>query len=533
MNTIRKFRLFMSVVATLFLSSCGGSSGGESGGGSVTVSASVGNTYFVAYTPTFLDHVQEILFGKRAIAINSSAVVDQVVAIPSFQGNYGPADLENMKTADIASNGSFSLSLEKSYDWILLLVNSNETNIADKVAGYVAATIDGTNTLVAFAGSNLSTNLDLGTLQNSGNEAKSSNSGTITAASFNLTLDDLKAVAKSDGAYKHLINLYLNYDPVTKTAYTAQLQYGWKGGAIVDVGNTDPMAGTISSYQPEGFDITIETNVMSEAIKDGICGKTTSVELIPPGDLISVDTSIIWTNVSGFKNDGSGPNNTDLGYNNLGAANSASWFQNGRYYCYDDDFSAQITTDFSGSLIGFGASLNIQLPATGIPQGLWTLDVGGTDVAQFDLAVASPVSAPGVFDTTPIPGIRLDHDIDGEITGIVVKWFQYDASLSQYVALTTEQITAIESLVANTFIDVMDENGNDPINNPETIHLYPVGTAEIESSGLINSSGIVFPTGTGAWYMPNSTNDIVGNLVPTHIRIALHMGGALYNFSWN
>ena len=87
--------------------------------------------------------------------------------------------------------------------------------------------------------------------------------------------------------------------------------------------------------------------------------------------------------------------------------------------------------------------------------------------------------------------------------------------------------------MANTFFDVMDEDGNDPINNPQTIHLYPAGTAETEPSGLIDGNNLVLPTETGAWYMPNSTNDIPGNLVPTHIRIGMHMGGALYNFSWN
>lgn len=115
MNTSGKFHLFMSVAATLFLSSCGGSSGNDGGGGRVTISASVGNTYYIAYSPTFLDHVQEVLFGKRAIAINSSAVVDQVVAIPSYQGNYGPSDLENMRTINGVgrSMGSDSLLSHK------------------------------------------------------------------------------------------------------------------------------------------------------------------------------------------------------------------------------------------------------------------------------------------------------------------------------------------------------------------------------------------------------------------------------------
>ena len=534
MLTNKDLKKVMLFLTALIVTACGGGGdGGSAGGGGgdgVTISARVGNTYTIAYAPTFMDHVQDALLGKRAMAINSGTTVNQVVAIPSFQGHYGPADLENMQIANIGRDGSFSFTLAKSYDWVFLLVNGNETNVIDKVAGYVVASIDDNNTLVAFSGSDLATNLDLGTLVNSGNEAKSSASGEQAAASFNLTLDDLKTIAKSDDGYKYLMNLYLNYDPVSKEAYTAQLQYGWHGGTIISAGNSDPLATAISNYQFAGFDITIETAVMNESLKDGICGTTTTAELIPPGTLSSPDNSITWTNTSGFKNDGSGPNNTDLGFNNMGAANTSHWLQNGRYYCYDDDFSAQITSDFSNSLIGFGASLNIQIPATGMPEGLWVYNVDGTDVAWFDLAVASPVSAPGVFDTTPVPGIRINHN-GGQITGLVVKWFQYDTASSQYVLLTDTQAAAMDSLVRDTFVDVMDEDGPD-LNNPETIHLYSTEATESASSGLIDGSSIAFPTGAGAWYMPNSIADVAGNLVPTHIRIGLHMGGSLYNFSW-
>ena len=534
MNALRaKVTPVVLVFLSFILVGCGGGGGSNgSAGDNVTISARVGTTYNVAYSPTFIDYVQDALLGKRAMAINSATTVNQVVAIPSFQGHYGPADLENMQIANIGRDGSFSLTLTRSYDWVLLLVNSNETNPIDKVAGYVVASIDDNNTLIAFSGSDLSTSLDLGTLVNSGNEAKSSASGAQTAASFNLTLDDLKTIAKSDDGYKFLINLYLNYDPVSKEAYTAQLQYGWQGGTIASAGNSDPQAAAISNYQFAGFDISVETAVMDESLKDGICGTTTAAELTPPADLSSVDNSITWTSTSGFKNDGSGPNNTDLGFNNLGEANASEWFQNGRYYCYDDDFSAQITTDFGGALIGFGASLNIQIPATGMPEGLWVYNVGGIDVAWFDLAVASPVSAPGVFDTTPVPGIRINHNGDGQITGLVIKWFQYDVATSQYVLLTDAQVATMDSLVRDTFVDVMDEDGRD-LDNPETIHLYSTDATEPTSDGLIDGSSIAFPTGAGAWYMPNSANDVPGNLVPTHIRIGLHMGGSLYNFGWN
>lgn len=528
-------KLFTSILslALFSLSACSGGGDDDSSPSSrsISLSAVIDGSYNVAYTPTVIDHVKDLIFGERAIAV-SSGTVDRVVAIPTWQGSYGPASFDSMVTADVENDGSFNLNLTESYEWVVLLTDSSATSVTDKVAAYVVLTVDASENLVAFSGSTIASSVDLGTLSKSGNEAQSSRTAEDNSSSFNLTLNQLSSLARSDDGYKHLINLYLNYNPVTKASYAAQLQYGWKAGAITDVGNKDPQATTIDSYQPEGFDITIETAVVSEELKDGICGMTTAIELIPPGDLISADGSITWTSASGFKNDGSGSNSTDLGYNNLGADNSSHWYQNDRYYCYDDDFSAQITSDFSNSLIGFGSSLNIQIPITGMPEGLWIYNVGGTDVAWFDLAVSSPVSAPGVFDTTPIPGIRLNHNNDDEITGIVVKWFQYDAALSQYIELTDEQTAAIDSLVGNTFIDIMDEDGSDPYSNPETIHLYPTGAPEIESSGLIDGSSIVFPTGTGAWLMPNSTNGD-GNLIPTHIRIGMHMGGSLYNFSWN
>ena len=354
-------RTFISIlsVAILGLSACGGGGdgGSSSGSGSVSLSAVIDGSYNVAYTPTLIDHVKDLILGERAIAI-SSGTVDKVVAIPTWQGSYGPASFDSMVTADVANDGSFSLNIGASYEWVILLTDSTATDATEKVAGYVVLTVDDNENLVAFSGSTMSSNVDLGTLSKSGNEAQSSRTAEDNSSSFNLTLDQLASMARSDDGYKHLINLYLNYDPVTKIAYAASLQYGWKMGVIADVGNIVPQPPSLN-YLPGGFDITIETAAISEALKDGICGMTTPVELVPPGELNSVDGYHTWNEFGGFKNDGSGPNNTDLGFNNLGVDNASHWLQNGRYYCYEDDFSIQIPTDFSNSLIGFCTSVNI------------------------------------------------------------------------------------------------------------------------------------------------------------------------------
>ena len=468
-DNLIKIRYFLSLIFLFFsLSSCGGGgsgdNGGASGGGSVQLNAVLGSSYTIAASPGFIDSVFAALFGKQAMAINTASIVDQVVAIPSFSGSMAPADFDNMKTAVLSRDGSFSLSLQTSYDWVILLVNSNTSNIEDKVAGYVAATIDADNSLIAFPGSKMATSLDMGTLESDGvNEARSSTDGAQNAASFNLNLDELKSIAKSDNSYKHLINLYLNYNPATRSAYQPQLSYSWDSGSINSIGNASPTASSISGYQAVGFNIGIETANINAALKDGICSGTTRVELIPPAPVSTVDSTRSWDAVNSFSNDAdysSSCASGDTGCMNIGAA-SSNWLQsNGsedRYYCYDADFAIQVPLSINNSLIGFGWSL-LKIPATGLPEGIWVYKVDGNEVAWFDLAVASPVNSAGKFTTTPIPALNMSYDTStGAITGISITWFQFDSVINDYVLLTPAQAQAFDAIVNDSFISVIDD----------------------------------------------------------------------------
>jgi hypothetical protein len=514
--------------------SCGGSGGeGGSGGGGDTVSikATLDGSYQVAHAPTLLDPFKDFLFGKPALALSSGAVVDRVVAVPTYQGHYGPSFLEMMKSADVANDGGFSLALDRNYEWVLLLVNSQAATASEKVAGYVAATVDADDTLIAFSGSQLSSNLDLGTLGKTGDEAKSSSSGSENVLSFDLSLDQLVTLAKSDGGYKHLINLYLNYDPVTEISYIIQPDFNWSAGTISG-STTAPVGADIATYQAPEFSLTVETNDLNNPTKEGICGIQQTIGLFPPGPI--GDGVNTWSGTDGFANDGSGP--LDTGQNNLGSANSGTWLDeyNG-FYCYDDDFSMQQLSGATTRLIGFDGRNNnlLQVPVGGFPEGMWQLKVAGTTVAEFDLAVGSPVNAGGKFDTIPLPAIKVDYNAStGAITQLQVTWFQYDASSGQYTELTSEQRQAFEAsyLVSDTFIEIQDEDGPNPSSSPETVSFFP-GDPPSYQNKLV--TGLDMTSASNTWCLPGSTGDTTGNLVPTHIRIAMHMGGALYSFSWN
>ena len=510
-----KVILFLTLVG---LVGCGGSSGGGDGGGggggSVSISATVGSDYTIAYKPSLFEKAYAGLFGTRALALGSGTTVDQVVAVPSWQGNFGGSMLSSIETADIADDGSFSLSLDRSYDWVLLLVNSQATSLSEKVVSYVSTSVTAEDTLVAYSGNSLQSNLELGVLSQADDEA----TGQYNAASFDLTLDQITAVAQADEGYKHMINVYLNYNSNTGIFYTVQPIFNWNAGSVTDY-DAQPTPNALNGYILDGFTIDIETNNVTNPLPlDEVCSGDVSIGLYPPSAIMDGSANTYDT-VNGIVNDASGYDT------NFGDSNSDAWFQNGRYYCYDNDFGMSY---FGGQsvLYGFhGVLSSLQVPAGGMPNGHWLLTSGASTIAEFDLDVSAPMDELGNF-TVPLPVVKVNHAADGAITSISVTWYLYDTGTMQYAQLSAAQISAINTLLRDSFIEVQDEDGPD-INNPETISLGGPNY----SDGLISS--IDLSTASPAWYFPGSTGDVSGNLVSNFIKIGLHLGGLEYQFVWN
>ncbi|MDT8419438.1 MAG: hypothetical protein RQ754_03320 [Desulfuromonadales bacterium] len=528
--------ILLIVLAIFLLTGCGGGGSSSGGGGSVTVSAQVDTaTYTVVPKPTWLDKVYA-LFGGETVYALGTGVVNQVVAIASSETG---VFLENMVTADIdPGDGSFSINLDRSYEWVLLLVNTEAPNKFEKVVSYVATKVTDTDNLVAYSGTSLTSNLALGTLVNEGEEAV----GTSNLLAFSLDLAELTAVAQADNGYKHMINAYLNYDPATGRSYGIAPIFGFQAGDIAD------FTGAIAAPQVEGGGLSffIETADLELPLNiTDICLGLGDFGLYPPG-AISDAAGKVYGPSDGIVNDG---NLTASGGTNMGSENGP-WDDG----CYDGDMGVSFPDGVGSRHLFMGlktAEDQLQIPVTGMPEGHWKLKSGLGEnekiIAEFDLAVGSPFDVAGNL-TIPVPSIQVVSETDGKITAINTSWFVYSSSAGGYVPLTGRNAFAVGSLVSGSVVSIQDEDGPDPggplgaynvfLKDPGDFHSGVGGTPYPHMSDGLWATPIDFTTEVSpespSWYLPGSSGAaIAGNLSPTHIRVDVAIGGVDYQFSFN
>jgi hypothetical protein len=513
--------ILLVALLSFLLFGCGGGGGG--GGSSVTVSASVGSGYTVIPIPNWLDKVYAFFAGEPVYALGTG-VVNQVVAVPSWEGHFGGDMMSNTVIADIASDGSFSLTLDRSYEWVLLLINSEAASLEEKVVSYVAAKVTEEDTLIAYSGKSLTSNLDLGTLVNNGEEAE----GVNNSASFNLTLEELTAVAQADNGYKHMINAYLNYDPATGRNYAIAPIFGFQAGNISDF-TGEPTTPQITGG---GLSFFLETGDLEspEKIMD-ICLGLGDFGLYPPG-IIADAAGKVYDSENGIVNDAIGDSNMGL--------DGSPWTDG----CYDGDMGVTFPDGGSQRHVFMGiktASDQLQVPETGMPEGHWKLKSGETTIAEFDLAVGSPYDAAGNL-TIPVPAIQVISETNGRITAINTSWFVYSPRAGGYLKLSGSNALALDTLVSGSVVTVQDEDGPNPSSEAYNVFLrdpndyggpngpnpYPY-----QSNGLWTTA-IDFSAETIPWYLPGSEGaSVVGHLSPTFIRVDVAMGGIDYQFGFN
>lgn len=185
----------------------------------------------------------------------------------------------------------------------------------------------------------------------------------------------------------------------------------------------------------------------------------------------------------------------------------------------------QFNAGSTNVLYGFqGPRSLFQVPDGGMPAGHWIMKSNSLTLAEFDLQVSSPLDDSGNY-TIPVPVLRVNQASNGQITGLDVSWYLYDPESSQYTELSDVQISAVNSLVGESFIEVQDEDGPIP-SDPQTITLLePLYSNNLLATVPVSGSST-------PWYFPASAGDIDGNLVPTFIKVGLSMGGLEYQFVW-
>jgi len=474
---------------------CGGGGGSSSGSSSVAklvLTGKIGAGYQASYTPPerFFDRFIPS-FVNNAMAI-AGITVDKIIAMPYDSGYLGEYCILEAKEAVINSlDGTFSLSLEKNRNWLLILVNTAAIG-RDKFVGYIALKMDADNSMLLTPVSSATTStLDLGTIDQSADPDVAMTQDVVTTTAFSLNQSQLLDLAKNDDLLKIVKNLYFNYQ--SGIYWNLRPDYNW-GGDYSAINGTfsNPSAFTFSG----GYSFQLDSNFHGITVQQFIGPPTGSpkalLEVYPPSSVEAKD--------SGFIYDASTPisnlNNTTGGLTQSGdwEAWSGNFFAGERY------------GNISYSLTAFTGT---------IPAGFWKLGITSTPStalanAEFDVAVASPIS--GTVIKGFVPSIKVNVDGSKRITSVDIKWYVWNGATYEEVI----DQNALKSLVGR--FDFGFDNTTAP--NPRS---YESGGHDVSVTNIV-------PQGT--WYYGD-----YGTVTETQraesILVFYSCGGVGYFFFWN
>jgi hypothetical protein len=374
--------------------------------------------------------------------------VDKILAIQSDRGYLDASSMETSRSATINPDGTFSISLDTSKDWLLVLMDSTATVKADQFVGYIALNAGtGENLLQVPATASTNTSLNLGTITASGDTGQSDTP--INESYFSLTSAQLLSLAKNDDAFKSVKNFVINYDNATNVYYTLRPDFRWNGSyASINGAFQNPSGYTYANYSSQLDSNTTTINI------DKICGTSGQtqviVELAPPSDVTTSDVFVRTFN----------PGNpmSSAGVKCKTATDN-----------FIEAYQDPGNSDFFATNRYGGVSESYAAPLTGtIPGGNWLYYEGEQQKGQFDLAVASPLRLDNTIKGF-VPSAKINTAGDGRITSVDIQWYYWDDSTSQYVVLT--DISVLRYLIGTG--DVFFDNYTGDTRTYESIHFDP------------------------------------------------------------
>jgi hypothetical protein len=418
------FNVILSVMLVAVLGitihACSGGGGGSSGGGSdpgtsVQLSGSVasgGGGYTVAMSRRQVFYAKALSmlgFASPAFAVAPpppGPIVDKIVAIPMDRGSLASWNMQNSVTQDINNaDGSFSLSLSTHHDWLLVLINSQATGTV-KYVGSVAMDTSLADSLLNLPATDAAIlSLPLGTLSLSGSNDDAISSGTVTAADFSMTADQLTAMAKSDDLFRNAMNIVNNYGNAylgngPTDWYMMRPDFFWlDSGATLTTGYSNPLN---MAYQ--GMNFQIDTNTTNVTMTS-ICGTAGVVKLYPPS-VVSL-SGTLYDHTTPIAN--SGLNCATLNGTAKETLSSSLYATNA--------YGGKISYSVLGSII-----------TNPVPPGYWEWRENDVPKAAFEVGnVNPPVTATGK-PMGFVPSFLLHVDGTNKILSVDIKWWYWNGS---------------------------------------------------------------------------------------------------------
>ena len=489
--------VLVSLLIVYALGCGGGSTTTAAGdGGSVAVSGTLGT----GYTPASASPAS-----ASPMSV-SNGVVNRVMALPNFGGVLNANSITQAKTASVADDGTFSLSLGNDKNWVLVLEDTAATDLTERFVGYIALKVDPTSSLLSIPVSATSgTSLGLGTISKSGDTGITDN--TASASDFMLTAGQLATLARTDDLFKSVKNLVINYNATTGS-YIMPMPIFEFTGNIDGMDNAFPSA---SDYSYTSYQINLLPN-MPGFTMDNVCGAAgaTKVRLaLYPPDGASVTDSL-----GSMTYDSTHPIENDFAECSTASdaaveadeptdtfpppAGSGDFYANNR----EASKGYPVTLEFGR---GGGEGLIGDVPA-----GYWRYEVNDVLAGQFDIAVASPWA--GGLINAVVPVLKVNRDaITGLISSIDIKWYRPNDTYTGYVELT--DISVLKQLVEFAVIELENWSGERRYENK-----------------FIDPSTVTSYTPTNPWYW-NGTNSGDPTLEAWGIHLSYGSGGVNLFFS--
>ncbi|OHB77254.1 MAG: hypothetical protein A2Z34_09950 [Planctomycetes bacterium RBG_16_59_8] len=440
------------------------------------VSGKLGSGYGVAYAPpkNMFELFCAVFEPARLHADVDNGIVDKVIALRCEGGVIDSYAVEGAPEASIDAEGNFTLSLETGVDWLLVLVDTSAVDNKDKFVGYVSLQVDPSNNLLMFPTSTAASGeLDLGTLDQSGDEAVSSNPA--DAADFSMTADELLSLAKNDDLFKMIKNVFNNYND--GVYYNLRPNFKWNG----DYAGIENVFQDPAGYVYQAYDFQLDSN--DGVTIDDVAGTNdhdqVSMELYPPSDVGTTNSETIYGVEAPIANVALGDVETNTeGYQEVSSADYG-------FYAGEGDW---------GLAYGFGGGSL----AGAIPEGYWEYKVDGVTLGEFDCAVATPL-APDDKIYGFVPSIRVNTDEAGMITTIDIKWYslvegvyvEVDPSVVKYMARAD---FFIENNFGERRYDAIDLNEELTSATPNFEWYYGFnGSADLQAEGIgifYNTAGV-------------------------------------------
>jgi hypothetical protein len=332
---------------------------------------------------------------------------------------------ESVSAVIDSTSGSFSLSLGKDNDWLLVLINSAATGTGRYVGSVALNTASADSLLNLPATSASISSFVLGTVSRpeplSGDAVSAA---TVTATSFNMTAEQLALVAKNDDLFRNAMNIVNNYGTLAGAVggvdvyYYMRPDFSWTG-------DYSTLTSTYSSPSMtfKGMSFQLDTNSTSITM-DMLCSAgTTTLKLIPPAAI---------SDGAGHAYDPTTPiTNADATCTGITGGQQAGG-----------------TNFFATNVFGGTMSYSVQADFQTVPSGEWIWQEDDVTRAAFDIKTVNPPLTPADGPSGFVPSFKINVDpADQRITSVDIKWFYYDAVHDVYVEVAPADLKIVKHFV--------------------------------------------------------------------------------------